>query len=58
MKESENINNLREIKREFRKNNLDNSLLFLCSILSIIFGFLEVYIGDSHEEKHELARPG
>jgi len=45
MKESENINNLREIKREFRKNNLDNSLLFLCSILGIIFGFLEVYIG-------------
>jgi len=45
MKESENSNNLREIKREFRKNNLDNSLLFLCSILSIIFGFLEVYIG-------------
>ncbi len=45
MKESEKIDNLREIKREFRKNNLDNSLLFLCSILSIIFGFLEVYIG-------------
>ena len=45
MTESEGMNNLREIKREFRKNNLDNSILFLCSILGIIFGFLEVYIG-------------
>lgn len=45
MNQSEDENLLRDIKREFRKNNLDNSLLFLCSLIGIIFSLLEIFIG-------------
>jgi len=47
MKNENTSNELDIIKNEFRKNNLDNALLFMCSFVGFIFSLLEIARGSN-----------